>query len=46
MQVTLGKADMTSGAGERGAMGSGLFTGSALVCEGEPSAKRGTAAEL
>ena len=46
MQGTLGKADATSGAGERGAMGSGLFTGPARVCEGEPSAKRGTAAEL
>lgn len=46
MQGTLGKADTTSGAGERGALGSGLFTGPARVCEGEASAKRGTAAEL
>ena len=46
MQGTLGKADMTSGAGERGATGSGLFTGPARVCEGEVSVKRGTAAEL
>jgi translation initiation factor 2 beta subunit (eIF-2beta)/eIF-5 len=46
MQGTLGKADMTSGAGERGATGSGLFTGPARVCEGEVSVKRGTTAEL
>lgn len=46
MQGTLGKADTTSGAGERGAMSTGLFTGPARVCEGEPSAKRGAAAEL
>ena len=46
MQGTLGKADATNGAGERGAMGSGLFTGPARVCEVEPSTKRGTAAEV
>ena len=46
MQGAAGKADTTSGAGERGAMSSGLFTGPARACEGEPSAKRGAAAEL
>ena len=46
MQGTMGKADMTSGAGERGGMGTGMFTGPTRVCEGEASAKRATVADL